>query len=116
MSIKKFVDRSVLRTDAGVVLVASGYSWRCPECEDVSYVSDAVNENVTCEHCQGEFTVAEVQHRSNDRMLSPGVMPAAVYVPTGAQYADDDERKKEMEKGEKRFKKHSEGKDNDDRD
>ena len=45
-----------------VVLRASGYTWKCPECDRENYTGPAP-EMVRCEGCKGEFEVKELHHR-----------------------------------------------------
>ena len=45
-----------------VQLKASGYSWRCPECDEGNYTGEAPQQ-VVCRRCQAEFLVAGLAHR-----------------------------------------------------
>jgi hypothetical protein len=45
-----------------VVLRASGYTWKCPECGRENYTGPAP-EAVHCHGCNGEFEVKELHHR-----------------------------------------------------
>jgi hypothetical protein len=45
-----------------VQLEASGYSWRCPECDEGNYTGEAPQQ-VVCRICQAEFLVAGLEHR-----------------------------------------------------
>jgi len=45
-----------------VVLRASGYTWKCPECGRENYTGPAPAA-VHCKGCNGEFEVKEVHHR-----------------------------------------------------
>jgi len=45
-----------------VVLRASGYTWKCPECDRDNYTGPAP-AMVQCEKCNGEFEVKELNHR-----------------------------------------------------
>ena len=45
-----------------VQLKASGYSWRCPECDEGNYTGEAPQQ-VVCRSCQAEFLVAGLAHR-----------------------------------------------------
>jgi hypothetical protein len=74
-------DLPVLKPDAGVILVASGYQFRCPECDAIGYVASALNPQVRCNRCKAEFPVIEVRHRTHDLDLAPGVAPEALYIP-----------------------------------
>jgi DNA-directed RNA polymerase subunit RPC12/RpoP len=47
---------------SGVVLRASGYTWKCPECGRENYTGPAP-ELVRCKRCNGEFQVRELHHR-----------------------------------------------------
>ncbi len=71
-----------LTTDTGVILVASGYLFRCPECSAMSYRASALEKKVACDHCQAEFPVVEVRHRTNDADITPGVSPDAIFRPS----------------------------------
>lgn len=44
-----------------VQLKASGYSWRCPECDENNYTGEAPQQ-VVCRSCQAEFLVAGLAH------------------------------------------------------
>jgi len=48
-----------------VKLVASGYTWICPECSGENYTG-AATTHVMCEHCQAQFAVAGFTHRMAD--------------------------------------------------
>jgi hypothetical protein len=45
-----------------VVLRASGYTWKCPECGRENYTGAAPAE-VACKGCHAEFQVKELHHR-----------------------------------------------------
>jgi hypothetical protein len=45
-----------------VQLKASGYSWRCPECDENNYTGEAPQQ-VVCRNCKAEFLVAGLAHR-----------------------------------------------------
>jgi DNA-directed RNA polymerase subunit RPC12/RpoP len=45
-----------------VVLRASGYTWKCPECGRENYTGPAPAA-VRCKGCNGEFEVKELHHR-----------------------------------------------------
>ena len=45
-----------------VVLRASGYTWKCPECTRENYTGSAP-AMVQCEQCNGEFEVKDLHHR-----------------------------------------------------
>ncbi len=70
-----------LATDTGVILVASGYLFCCPECSAISYRASALVKKVACDHCQAEFPVVEVRHRTNDADIKPSVSPDAIFRP-----------------------------------
>jgi hypothetical protein len=65
----------------GVILVASGYVFRCPECDAVGYRPSALERIVSCEQCGSAFAVVEVRHRTSDKDLAPGVPPEALFIP-----------------------------------
>ncbi len=71
-----------LTPDSGVILVASGYLFRCPECSAMSYRSSALEKRVVCDHCQAEFPVVEVRHRTHDADITPGVSPGMLFTPS----------------------------------
>ena len=48
-----------------VKLVASGYTWICPECSGENYTG-AAPAQVMCEHCQAQFSVVGFTHRMAD--------------------------------------------------
>ncbi len=55
-----------------VVLVASGYEWRCPDCGEAGYEAGVPsNGRVFCTACGGSFTVAATHHRDNKGPISP---------------------------------------------
>jgi DNA-directed RNA polymerase subunit RPC12/RpoP len=66
-----------------VVLRASGYTWKCPECGRENYTGPAPG-SVRCGQCNGEFQVKGLHHRrrtaeSNGRKevsqsLQPGLL------------------------------------------
>ena len=45
-----------------VVLRASGYTWRCPECQRENYTGPAPAV-ARCTGCHGEFAVEQLRHR-----------------------------------------------------
>lgn len=45
-----------------VNLQASGYTWKCPECEKTNYTGPAPKQ-VRCSACRGEFEVGKLMHR-----------------------------------------------------
>jgi hypothetical protein len=45
-----------------VVLRASGYTWKCPECRRDNYTGPAP-VSVKCKACHGEFEVKDLHHR-----------------------------------------------------
>jgi hypothetical protein len=56
---------SSLNPKTGVILVASGYVFRCPECDAVGYRPSALERIVSCERCGSGFPIVEVCHRKN---------------------------------------------------
>jgi phage FluMu protein Com len=46
----------------GVILRASGYTWKCPECGRENYTGPAP-ATVRCRQCNGEFEVKSLHHR-----------------------------------------------------
>jgi DNA-directed RNA polymerase subunit RPC12/RpoP len=46
----------------GVILRASGYTWKCAECGRENYTGPAP-AIVRCRQCNGEFEVKSLQHR-----------------------------------------------------
>lgn len=82
----------VMKPDVGVILVASGYMFRCPECDSTSYRTSALESRVTCDSCRAEFPVVEVRHRTSEVDIAPGVTPGALYIPKEEQAAPGDER------------------------
>jgi hypothetical protein len=82
----------VMQPDVGVILVASGYLFRCPECEAASYRTSALESRVTCDSCRAEFPVVEVRHRTSEVDIAPGVTPGALYIPQEEQAAPGDDR------------------------
>ena len=45
-----------------VTLKASGYTWKCPECNRENYTGPAPAE-VRCKSCNGSFRVGDLSHR-----------------------------------------------------
>ena len=82
----------VMKPDAGVILVASGYLFRCPECDAASYRTSALERRVICDSCRAEFPVVEVRHRTSEVDIAPGVAPMALYIPQEEQGAPGDAR------------------------
>lgn len=82
----------VMKPDVGVILVASGYLFRCPECDAASYRTSALESRVTCDSCRAEFPVIEVRHRTSEVDIAPGVAPGALYIPRDVEAAPDDEQ------------------------
>jgi hypothetical protein len=71
----------ILNPKTGVILVSSGYVFRCPECDAVGYRPSALERIVSCERCGSGFPVVEVRHRTSEKDLAPGVPPEALYIP-----------------------------------
>ena len=56
-----------------VILVASGYEWRCPDCGEVEYEAVVPSDGrVRCAVCGGSFAVASAHHRSIKGPVRPG--------------------------------------------
>lgn len=81
MAEKKEKFEKLLLPNGGVVLVANGYGWVCPECDHTNYAATAVALEVSCDACHATFPVFEVRHRAHAIDLEPGVAPGAIYVP-----------------------------------
>lgn len=74
----------------GVVLRASGYTWKCPECGRENYTGPAP-EAVRCKRCHGEFQVREFHHRRDaaiaartkevEEAQQPGLLPLPPLAP-----------------------------------
>jgi len=45
-----------------VSIMASGYTWTCPECGSENYIG-AAPQQVACDRCQAQFEVADQLHR-----------------------------------------------------
>lgn len=45
-----------------VSIIASGYTWSCPECGNENYLGAAPSQ-VVCSHCRAAFDVSDRQHR-----------------------------------------------------
>lgn len=82
----------VLDPKTGVILVASGYLFRCPECDAVGYRPSALERIVSCKRCGSGFPVVEVRHRTSEHDLAPGVPPEAVYIPTETANGESEEQ------------------------
>lgn len=54
-----------------VVLRASGYTWKCPECNRENYTGPAP-DMVQCEGCKGEFDVKDLHHRRSKSECDSG--------------------------------------------
>ena len=82
-----------LLKDGGVLLVASGYSWICPECQTQQYVrsplkaadgsdvEDKEGRQLICEVCKETFDVAGVYHLHNKQPFGPPVSISKVFIP-----------------------------------
>ena len=44
-----------------VVLIASGYEWTCPECDELNHEIEIENQ-VSCKNCNVVFEVTECEH------------------------------------------------------
>jgi hypothetical protein len=83
----------VLLKDGGVLLVASGYAWICPECHTHQYVrsplkagdgADAAGKDgrkLICEVCKKSFDVAGVYHLHYKHPFGPPVPLSKVFIP-----------------------------------
>jgi len=45
-----------------VSIIASGYTWTCPECGSDNYIG-AAPQQVVCDRCHAQFEVADRVHR-----------------------------------------------------
>ena len=54
-----------------VVLRASGYTWKCSECNRENYTGPAP-DRVRCEGCKGDFEVKELHHRRSKSECGSG--------------------------------------------
>ena len=63
-----------------VILTASGYSWRCPECDMVNFCPEITFEEVPCVRCKAQFEVSEARHRTSASDLGLRVHPGAVWL------------------------------------
>ena len=99
-SISKF--RSVEDEDAGsqvsihdavgeVCLTASGYAWRCPECDNVNYSPEITFEDARCIICRSSFAVSEARHRTSFGDLGIRVHPGAVWLTREVAAGEEDE-------------------------
>ena len=57
---------------SSVPLVASGYLWRCPECDNGNVSRTAAVNQVKCGKCDSVWPVLEVRHRTHDFDIQPG--------------------------------------------
>jgi hypothetical protein len=46
-----------------VHLRASGYTWRCPECDEKDNYTGAPPAKVVCKRCKAVFDVGDLRHR-----------------------------------------------------
>lgn len=94
--------RSVEDEDAGspvslhdavgeVCLTASGYAWRCPECDNVNYSPEITFGDVRCLICRSSFEVSEARHRTSFGDLGIRVHPGAVWLTREVGTGEDDE-------------------------
>ena len=60
-----------------ITLIASGYSWRCPECDTMSFIKSASMVNVSCENCLSKFSVSDIRHRVDQLDLGVNIHPGA---------------------------------------
>ena len=44
-----------------VELIASGYEWICPNCDDINHEIE-VTERVQCDNCHASYDVADYEH------------------------------------------------------
>lgn len=57
-----------------VDLIASGYEWTCPNCDDLNK-EIGIAETVTCNNCNAAFEVAQTDHAYGTRR-QPAERPA----------------------------------------
>lgn len=55
-----------------ISLTASGYDWKCPNCEHQNY-SKSVGQQVVCQNCRSAFCVDRVAHKIG---TTPGMVTA----------------------------------------
>lgn len=74
-------ERALLHDAAGeTVLTASGYAWRCPECDTVNFSPEISFEPANCTHCRSNFSVSEARHRTSTGDLGLRVTPGAIWL------------------------------------
>jgi hypothetical protein len=74
-------DRTWVQDAAGeVCLTSSGYSWRCPECDQVNFSPQITFEDVSCIRCRSSFAVLEIRHRASAEDLGFRTYPGAVWL------------------------------------
>jgi hypothetical protein len=85
-----------------VSLVASGYLWRCPECDTGNVSNTVCVDKVQCVECEAEWPVFEIRHRTHDYDIQPGKAIGAlrsVKVEVPAEEVDEDDEYIHEEKG-----------------
>ena len=90
---KYVVFEKELVVGAGVLLVATGYTWACPTCNMPNYLRSPLEKGsdllavgkddltLTCSACGTDFVAAGVRHTSHKKPLGPPVKVSAVFVP-----------------------------------
>ena len=74
-----------------VCLTASGYAWRCPECDNVNYSPEITFGDVGCIICRSSFEVSEARHRTSFGDLGIRVHPGAVWLTKEVAAGEDDD-------------------------
>ncbi len=77
-----------------LVLVATGYTARCPEC-DMQSITSVVTPLFKCQYfkCGASFPVVEVRHRTTGDDIQPGIAPGALIRPP-----DENDRSKALKR------------------
>ena len=75
------------------IKIATGYRWRCPECDAVGFVPSALVKSASCEECGSAFPVIEVRHRTNDLDLDS--FPGSLIV-LDKRSSDDGKKNKKL--------------------
>lgn len=102
------LDMASSNANGEVTIEATGYSWRCPECDKVNYRGVIEFSDVACNKCSSIFLVFEARHKVNDMDIGFRIYPGAKWhieeVLDDAEEQDkdvlDEEPADELEEGE----------------
>jgi hypothetical protein len=82
--ISKFISEedqaSLHEAEGEIVLTASGYAWRCPECDTVNFSPEISFAPARCTCCRSQFEVSEARHRTSFGDIGLRVTPGALWL------------------------------------